>query len=623
MALTELFTTLDAIAAAGKALTQQTSAFHSARRLAGQRGTPSYVPQSVRGGPVLEGEGPSNARSYTQMLGALAARLAPRAKDETPRTAEPARAQQSEAEQGRKQEELTRALGRVAEILERGFEGPAAKRADAEAVGPKPLPEAIPKPPGTPTGRGWNLLEFAPGHEEATSKKAGRGPEYPEGPDPEARKLLAPEPEPEHKRQSWRHDLARRREQLDRPPAAPPPIAPPPPPPAPPGMADWLAANPRPASGNRPTSWGSEAAAKWQAEHDAEVQRRSARPAAPPPIAPPPPPPATADRAAPAVPSPPPPTEPLRSKKEGRGPLPRWQQERRDSYQPAPLRPPPPPPPPPPIVATDTPEDPDDRRDRLLQASGLPPQRRRRVNRAATPGPHPRPLGQVAATVAGPAGGAAPGAAVGTAVGAAGTAVAAGASGSAGAAAAGGATAGASALGAAFKTLAPPVIKITAGLLAAASASEKFGTAVMESNRKFAIYNATVAATFARLDYSARRMTSRTAQGSAGTTSLLGSQLQKLREGLQPIEQAGRQMLNLVGSAVVGVGRLVAFAIQVNPVFIVLKTVLNGIDRFIKWAMGEDGNPKNAYMKHLERLKQWPAAPAPGQNTPRNQRPQV
>jgi hypothetical protein len=622
MALTELFTTLDAIAAAGKALTQQTSAFHSARRLAGQRGTPSYVPQSVRGGPVLEGEGPSNARSYTQMLGALAARLAPRAKDETPRTAEPARAQQSEAEQGRKQEELTRALGRVAEILERGFEGPAAKRADAEAVGPKPLPESIPKPPGTPTGRGWNLLEFAPGHEEVTSKKAGRGPEYPEGPDPEARKLLAPEPEPEHKRQSWRHDLARRREQLDQPPAAPPPIAPPPPPPAP-SMADWLAANPRPASGNRPTSWGSEAAAKWQAEHDAEVQRRSARPAAPPPIAPPPPPPATADRAAPAVPPPPPPPEPLRSKKEGRGPLPRWQQERRDSYQPSPLRPPPPPPPPPPVVATDTPEDPDDRRDRLLQASGLPPQQRRRVNRAATPGPHPRPLGQVAATVAGPAAGAAPGAAgVGAkAVGAAATA--AGVAGGAGAgAAAGAAGAGLVKLGASLIPVVGVVVKVTAGLLAVAGASEKLGTAILEGQRNLRLYNATIAMTFARLDYSQRRMAMRTAQGTAGTTTLLGGQLQKLREDLQPIQQAGRQMLNLVGSALVGVGRLVAFVIQVNPVFIVIKSVLNAVDGFIKWFMNEPQESRNPYINHLERLRRQGNTP-PSKNGPRNQRPQV
>jgi hypothetical protein len=619
MALTELFTTLDAIAAAGKALTQQTSAFHSARRLAGQRGTPSYVPQSVRGGPVLEGEGPSNARSYTQMLGALAARLAPRAKDETPRTAEPARAQQSEAEQGRKQEELTRALGRVAEILERGFEGPAAKRADAEAVGPKPLPEAIPKPPGTPTGRGWNLLEFAPGHEEVTSKKAGRGPEYPEGPDPEARKLLAPEPEPEHKRQSWRHDLARRQEQLDQPEEYAPEgsknwtehqrqqllkpdrPAPPAPKPAPPSMADV---------------WGPAPQLAEQSELPSKRARREnpPRPLAPPPRPIAPPPPAPPPIVATDTP------EPLRSKKEGRGPLPRWQQERRDSYQPAPLRPPPPPPAPPPVVATDTPEEPDDRRDRLLQAGGLPPVRRRRVNRAATPGPHPRPLGQVAAAVAGPAAGAAPGAAgVGAkAVGAAATA--AGVAGGAGAGAAAGA-AGASSLGAALKMLGAPVVKIAAGLLAAAAASEKFGTAVLEGQRKLQVYNAAIAATFYRLDYARRRMDARTAQGTSGSTSMLGSALKDLREEMQPLQQAGRVLLNTVGTIGVQVGRAVVLLVRAVTFFSGIEAILNAWDDWFNQGKHE----QNPFIERLRAKMQFPQGwlgPAGG-GGPRNRRPEV
>lgn len=129
------------------------------------------------------------------------------------------------------------------------------------------------------------------------------------------------------------------------------------------------------------------------------------------------------------------------------------------------------------------------------------------------------------------------------------------------------------------KKLALVIGGLKLGLTAATFGIEKWASRLFESNRDLARFDGRMAAVFARMDRQQIMLSARKAGATSGTTTLLGEELMKLRNELQPLREAITSSLNVVGVTLVEIARMMALLIKAMPVVKALVFVLDKIEK--------------------------------------------
>jgi hypothetical protein len=101
---------------------------------------------------------------------------------------------------------------------------------------------------------------------------------------------------------------------------------------------------------------------------------------------------------------------------------------------------------------------------------------------------------------------------------------------------------------------------------------------------------------------------------------MLGSALKDLREEMQPLQQAGRVLLNTVGTIGVQVGRAVVLLVRAVTFFSGIEAILNAWDDWFNQGKHE----QNPFIERLRAKMQFPQGwLGPAGGGPRNRRPEV
>ncbi len=215
------------------------------------------------------------------------------------------------------------------------------------------------------------------------------------------------------------------------------------------------------------------------------------------------------------------------------------------------------------------------KRDVILESERREQQKRDRENAAPQPGGR---LGSILSLgqslLRGGAGGGGGGGGAGAAAGAAG----------AGGGGMGGVVARLAGMGSnPYVLLAGAAVAAGVALLKLPGATERLAASLMESRRHLRLYDGALAATFARLDVQQRLLDIRTAQSTSGSTSMLGSSLENLRNETQWARESKDTVMNLGTTVVVQLGRLVNVAVKNAPAVQQTVWLLKGIEKLLSW----------------------------------------
>jgi len=168
-----------------------------------------------------------------------------------------------------------------------------------------------------------------------------------------------------------------------------------------------------------------------------------------------------------------------------------------------------------------------------------------------------------------------------------------------------------------LKTIPGRVVKglvaLTVGLFTGAKAAEGFGKRVLEGQRDLRRFNSSIANTFAKLDRQDLVLAARKAASTSGTTRTLANQYMSLRSELAPITNSMANVVNLVATGVVLLGRLATFGTKVVGT---LTGISAAID-FVAWLFGDKkGGDQSPFKKFLQQAAAGDFA------KPKNQPPQ-
>jgi hypothetical protein len=147
-----------------------------------------------------------------------------------------------------------------------------------------------------------------------------------------------------------------------------------------------------------------------------------------------------------------------------------------------------------------------------------------------------------------------------------------------------------------YTALATGVVAATAALVKLPGAAERFSSSLLESRRHLQHYNGTIAIAFARLDYQQRMLDMRTANATAGSTSLVASSLENLRNERQWSREAMTTASNLGTYLGVQVGRVANYVLQNLWAVRAGTTVLKGIEKVL------GGKPNDALNEHMRQI---------------------
>lgn len=192
---------------------------------------------------------------------------------------------------------------------------------------------------------------------------------------------------------------------------------------------------------------------------------------------------------------------------------------------------------------------------------------------------------------------------------------AAGGGAAAGAAGAGGLAAGGAAL--AGLAVNPATIAIATGvaMVKLPGIVERFGTSLNESQRRLAQYNGALAGMYARLDYQKRQIDRDMARNTSGSATMLGGELGKLREELQPLREMNGTLKNLLMALATQGARATNFLMHLDPRLQGLLWIAEKLER----ALGQSNAGNTAIVHSMQIMAGYKSAGNPP--GPRNRRP--
>jgi len=110
------------------------------------------------------------------------------------------------------------------------------------------------------------------------------------------------------------------------------------------------------------------------------------------------------------------------------------------------------------------------------------------------------------------------------------------------------------------------LVALPIALGAAAKGLQAFGAGVLETRRGLQRFDASIATVFARLERQKLMLAARTAAATRGSTTALGTNLQKLYEEVQPMREGLVTVVNTLGNTAVYVARAVNWLLIDNPI---------------------------------------------------------